>query len=242
MIGPSTDLRRHSNAVPRLHVVTDDDVLGEPGFPAAARRVMEAGGPALALHLRGPHSGGRFIHEMAGALADAAGEAGALLVVNDRVDVLLATELTAVHLGGRSLDPATVRRLAGPDVLIGCSTHDGGEVAAAVGTGGDYLFFGNVYATPSHPGRDGAGTAGLEQAVTAAGRTPLLAIGGITPRRTEEVRGIGAFGVAVMRGVWDAPTPADAVNEYLSALGDGAVADTTSSRSTTGRPTAERDE
>lgn len=239
---PSTDLRRSLSGIPRLHLVTDDDVLGDPGFPAVARSVLEAGGPGLALHLRGPHRGGRFIYEMARTLADAAGGTGALLVVNDRVDVLLATDLTAVHLGRRSLDPATVRGLVGPDVLIGCSTHDAEEVTAGVAGGVDYLVFGNVYATPSHPGREGVGAKGLEGAVTAAGDTPLLAIGGVIPRRAEEVRGIGAFGVAVMRGIWDAPDPAHAVNEYISALGDGAVADDTASRPTIGRPQGERDE
>ncbi len=243
MTGPlSTDLRHSSSELPRLHVVTDDAILADSGFPAAARVVMEAGGPALALHLRGPRSGGRLVHGMARSLADAAGETGALLVVNDRVDVALATDLRAVHLGGRSLDPVTVRRVVGPAVLIGCSIHDAEEVTAGVGASVDYLVFGNVYATPSHPGRDGAGATGLEGAVAAAGDTPLLAIGGVTPRRAVDVRGIGAFGVAVMRGVWDAPGPADAVNEYISALGDGAVADDTASRPTTGRPTAERDE
>lgn len=238
----STDLRRSSSGIPRFHVVTDDDVLGDPGFPAVARTVLEAGGPGLALHLRGPHRGGRFIYEMARTLADAVEGTGALLVVNDRVDVLLATDLTAVHLGGRSLDPATVRGLVGPDVLIGCSTHDAEEVEAGVAGGADYLAFGNVYATPSHPGRDGVGAKGLEGAVAAAGDTPLLAIGGVTPRRTEEVRGIGAFGVAVMRGVWDAPDPAHAVREYISALGEGAEADSTAGRPTTVRPQAQRDE
>src|SRR5206468_3298090 len=70
---------------------------------------------------------------------------GALLLVNDRIDVALAVGADGVHLGGDSLPAGAVRRLVGRAALIGVSTHAPGEAPA----GADFAFFGPVYETPS---------------------------------------------------------------------------------------------
>ncbi|MDX1494426.1 MAG: thiamine phosphate synthase [Longimicrobiales bacterium] len=202
--------------IPRLHVVTDDEVLGRPDFPEMAAAVVDAGGEEVALHVRGPHTAGRTVYTMVTALREAASAAGALLVVNDRIDVALATGLGAVHLGARSLAPAEARRLLGDDVLIGRSIHD---EEAAVAARADWLFFGHVFATPSHPGTPGRGPEALARAVGAAAGVPVVAIGGVDPSRVSEVTAKGAYGVAALRGVWDASDPAGAVRDYISALG-----------------------
>lgn len=202
--------------LPRLHVVTDDRVLARPGFPAAARAVLERGGGGVALHLRGPHAGGRALHALAEALAPAARRTGALLLVNDRVDVALAAGADGVQLGRRSLLPADARRLLGPGPLVGASvgTPAGARDAAAGGAG--FLLAGSVYATASHPGRAGIGAAALAEIASAG--VPVVAVGGITPGRVAEVRAAGAHGVAAIRAVWDADDPAEAVAYFLEAL------------------------
>ena len=208
----------HGRTLPALHLVTDDDVLAAPGFPDRAREAMTAGGDVVALHLRGPRSGGRRLHDLAVELEEAAQGTGSLLVVNDRVDVALAVGLDAVHLGGRSLSVAEARRLLGDRVLVGRSTHDAPEARAAASEGADYVFYGHVYETPSHPDREGRGRDGLAEAVKETVR-PVVAIGGISPERVEEVKGAGAAGVAVLGGVWRVRSPGEAVSEYISALG-----------------------
>ena len=88
----------------------------------------------------------------------------------------------------------------------------------------DYLVVGTVFATPSHPGRMGAGPELLAR-VQAATSIPLLAIGGITPERVAEVVAAGASGVAVLSGIWGAAEPGAAVLGYLRSLPEGAAAE-----------------
>lgn len=212
-------MTRATVTVPRLHVVTDDRVLAREGLVAAARSLLEVGGPLLAFHVRGPHTSAAAVYEVVTALLPTSRRTGALLVVNDRVDVALAAGVGAVHLGVRSLEPPEVRRLVGEDAAIGLSTHDPEEAKLAAGSGVDFLFFGNVWPTPSHPDRPGAGTDRLTEAVDAAGGVPVVAIGGVDLDRIASVRSTGAHGVAVLGGVWSAGDPVGAASDYISALG-----------------------
>lgn len=204
--------------VPVLHVVTDDRVLAAPGFSAAARALLRRGGPGVALHVRGPATAGGRLWELAGPLAEVAAESGALLVVNDRVDVAVAVSAGGVHLGRRSLPVAEARSLVGPDTVVGVSIHAGPEAAEAASQGADWAFAGNVYATGSHPGAPAKGPALVRDAVAAAPRLAVLAIGGVTPARVAELMRAGAHGVAVIRGVWGSPDPSRALDEYQRAL------------------------
>ncbi len=199
--------------VPPLHVVTDDGVLARRDFAARAGEVLATGAGEVALHLRGPRTSGRRLYELASALVPLAHETGALLLVNDRVDVALAAGVGGAHLGARSLSPADARGLLGGVGRVGASVHSRAEAEAAVSGGADFLVVGTLYATGSHPGRCGAGV-GLLLDMAGLG-VPLVGIGGITIGRVAEVREAGAHGVAVLRGVWDAERPWDAVREYL---------------------------
>lgn len=204
--------------LPRLHAVTDDATLARPGFPARARAVLAAGGPDVALHLRGPHAGGRLLWELASSLARAANDNGALFVVNDRVDVALAAGAGGVQLGRRSMAPLDVRQLLGTDAVIGSSVGTADGARAALGAGADFLLAGSVFATATHPGREGMGMVGLAE-IAGLG-APTVAIGGMTPERVAEARAAGARGVAAIRAVWDAADPAAAVARFLEAWKD----------------------
>jgi thiamine-phosphate diphosphorylase len=130
------------------------------------------------------------------------------VVVNDRLDVALACGAGGVHLRGDSISALQARRIASPGFLIGRSVHGADEVPAAEGC--DYLIAGTVFSSPSK-GRDAPllGLAGL-QAVVRAARVPVLAIGGVTPDRFDEIMAAGAAGVAGI-GLFlpiDSPKPA----------------------------------
>jgi thiamine-phosphate pyrophosphorylase len=204
--------------LPRLHAVTDDAVLARPDFPARAREVLERGGGGVALHLRGPRVGGRLLHDLAAALVPAARASGALLLVNDRVDVALAAGADGVQLGRRSLLPADARLLLGDGPLVGVSVGTRAEVWDAAQGGADFVLAGSVYATASHPGRMAMGPERLAELAVLG--VPLVAIGGVTPGRVDAVRAAGAYGVAAIRAVWDADDPAEAVSRFLEALSD----------------------
>ncbi len=212
-------------------MVTDDRILAEPDIRAKAAGVLEAGGSRVALHVRGPRTPGRLVYDLAGALIEFAARTGAWLVVNDRVDVAVALGIRRAHLGVRSIPARDARRIlamrytpapdesgtTGGDVTIGLSVYEPGDVMAARREGIDYYFTGPVFQTPSHPGAAGGGTT-LVRDVAAASRVPALAIGGLTPELVGAARDNGAWGVAVIRAVWDATSPGAAVERFLEEL------------------------
>ena len=205
-------------SVPRLHVVTDDDVLSRPDFPAGAAAMVRAHGERVALHLRSPAGDVRLLHERAAELAPRAKRAGSPLLVNDRADVAMAVGGAGLELGVRSIPVQAARALVGEDRLIGYSAHGPEEAASAVMNGADFVLIGTIWETPSHPGRPGSGVALVREAVAVV-EGPVLAIGGVTgPERAAEARRAGAHGVAVVRAVWEATDPVAASEALLEAL------------------------
>jgi len=205
-------------SVPRLHVITDDDTLARPDWVDVARSVLDAGGASLALHVRGPHSTGRVVFDLANALLETARRAGAWLVVNDRADVAKAVGAHAVHLGRRSLPANEVRKHVFPRGRLGVSCHSVDAVSRARADGADYAFAGTVFPTKSHPEEAGIGIEGFAGIALSQPDFPVLAIGGVSVESTGGLVSAGAHGVAVMGGIWDAKDPAAAATGFLAEL------------------------
>ncbi len=160
-------------------------------------------------------------------LADAARRHGALFAVNDRADIARAAGADVLHLGQGDLPLGVAREVVGPETLIGLSTHDPDQVAAAALEGvesadslesPDYFCVGPCWPTPTKPGRAAPGL----QLVTAAAdlRTgkPWFAIGGIDAQRLPEVLAAGARRIVVVRAITAAPDPRAAAEQLSSAL------------------------
>jgi thiamine-phosphate pyrophosphorylase len=141
-----------------------------------------------------------------------------LFVVNDRVDVALATGAGGIQRTSTSLSVRDIRQVVGRSLYVGASVHSLEESLEAESEGADWLIYGPVYDTPSKRAY------GSPQGLTALARVaktvtvPVIAIGGITPERVAEVRGAGAHGVAVISAILSAPSPGDAVRRFLDAL------------------------
>jgi thiamine-phosphate pyrophosphorylase len=206
---------------PRLYLITDrratagrplaDVVRGAlAGLPPSAR-----GGVAVSLREKDLEA--RALLDLARALREITGAAGARLFVNDRVDVALAAGADGVHLGGRSLSPAEVARVA-PGLMVGVSTHGRPQAVDAAGQPHvAFAVFGPIYDTPSKraygppvglPALRGAAASGL----------PLLALGGVTPERVAECLAAGAFGVACIRAVLEASDPGEALAKMWNTV------------------------
>jgi thiamine-phosphate pyrophosphorylase len=204
---------RLNRKLPRLFIVTDDAVVERPDFHELARGVLEAADSRCALQIRAQRlDGGRFLN-LARQLGEVASRSGAGLWINDRVDVALAVRAGGLQLGSRSVATESARRLLGRDVLIGRSIHSAEEAFTAEA---DVLVLGNLYLTDSHPERAALGLAPVREAADAS--RPIVGIGGITPERTGEVIEAGAWGIAVVGGIWHVPDPIAAVGRYLRAL------------------------
>ena len=133
--------------------------------------------------------------------------AGVSVIVNDRIDVALATAADGVHLGPRDLPVAHARGLAGRSLLIGMSTRSLEQAQAAVVAGVDYCGVGTMFSTATKPAASPTGPEVLEAFVQRYPDTPHLAIGGITPGNIGRLVEAGVRGVAVSRAVCAADHP-----------------------------------
>jgi thiamine-phosphate pyrophosphorylase len=184
---------------PRFYPILDSTLLTQAGMdPVTAAEAMIEGGVGI-LQFRHKGEFTREVFELAQRVAERCRAAGVPLIVNDRADIALLVD-GGVHVGQDDLPAADVRRLVGPDRIVGLSTHDLRQLEAALEQPVDYVAIGPVFLTRSKPNPDAV--VGLEGVRAAAGRKggrPLVAIGGITRANAREVLGAGADAVAVIR-------------------------------------------
>jgi len=176
-----------------------------PDLAGFADDVLAAGVDVI--QLRDKHAEARQQLEAAEVLRAAAARHGALFAVNDRADLALAAGADVLHLGQDDLPPAWARRVAGADVLLGRSTHDRGQAAAALAERWDYVVAGPVWATATKPGRPATGPGLLRAVAGLRPRVPWFAIGGIGPETLGEVLAAGARRVVVVRAITQARDP-----------------------------------
>lgn len=186
------------------------------GFYAILDRDDEALAAALAavapvVQLRLKHASSRELAAAAAMVRRVTRAAGALFVVNDRLDVALAAGADGVHLGQDDLPLAAAHRAlaaAGAALLVGISTHDLAQVAAAVAGGADYLGFGPVFPTGTKANPDPVvGLDGLAAACARAHPVPVVAIGGIGLGHAAAVHAAGAAAACAIGAVNAAADP-----------------------------------
>ena len=158
----------------------------------AGLRAVERG--ATVVQLRDPGAGGAALLREACRLVPAS---PVPVVIGARADVAVAAGAAGVHLPEHDLPVAAARRLVGGAALVGRSVHSVAAAVDAEAAGADYVVFGSVFASASHPGRPAVGLEALRR-VAAAVRIPVLAIGGIDERRAAACRKAGAAGFAAI--------------------------------------------
>lgn len=150
-------------------------------------------------------------------LADAARRHGAVLAVNDRADIARAARSDVLHLGQDDL-PLEIAREIAPGALIGRSTHDESQVAAAIAEDVDYFCVGPCWPTPTKPGRPAPGLDLIRHTAALAPAKPWFAIGGIDAERLAAVLAAGARRVVVVRAITEAPDPRAAAAALKAAI------------------------
>lgn len=197
----------------RLVVITDPTLAAPRTVVEVVRAAVEAGAPAVQLRNKGQSA--RELLTVGRELRSITRAAGALLFVNDRLDVALALEADGVHVGPDDLTVAAVRAVAPPGFLIGRSADQLSVARQAVEDGADYIGCGAVYATTTKG--DAGEVIGLDglDAVARAVNVPVVAIGGITVARAAEVGRTRAAGIAVVGAVMAAGDVAGVVRSLL---------------------------
>src|SRR5512147_1218090 len=200
----------------RLLLVTDRHRTHGRSLPSVLRQAVDAGLPAVHLRERDLPTSEllRLVQEIRAITLPRT----VPLIINDRVDLMLALNLDGVHLRANSLPVAAVRRLAGADRLIGVSTHSVADVRQANRDGADYVVFGPIFDTPSK--RQFGSPVGLEQLaeVCRLSVIPVFAIGGVTRLSVPDVLRAGSHGVAVIGSILDQDDVAAATREMAAAL------------------------
>ena len=198
-----------------LYAIVDVAAASRAGWrpPDLARAYVEGG--ARRPQLRAADTVLRWSEEIASMCASA----GAEFILNDRSDLALLSDAAGVHVGQEDLPAPVVRRLLGPQAIIGLSTHNLRQVQSALRQPVSYLAIGPIFDTRTKDtGYVSVGLEGVRRTVAAARELPVVAIGGITLETAPAVIAAGAVSVAVVSDLLANGAPDRRVRHYLATL------------------------
>ncbi len=198
----------HKTFDPTLYLVTDTAMCGARGVTATVRAAV-AGGVTM-VQLRDHKATTRELHAMAAELVGALAETDIAVIINDRLDVALATGADGVHLGQLDLPVTQARRVAGDELVIGLSTSRAEQIvqvnALPPGTV-SYIGIGPVFFTTTKPNAAApVSVAGVAE-LCGTSSVPTVAIGGIKADNVVAVRATGVSGIAVVSAICAADDP-----------------------------------
>ncbi len=202
--------------LPRLYLLTDRHHTSQRPLSSVISQAVEAG--ARLFQIREKDLDTRQLLELAQRLQPLiTGQQGRMLL-NDRIDLAIALNADGVHLRSDSLPLPLARRMLGNQKLIGISTHSVEDVRKAEEEGADFVVLGPIFETPSkHIYGPPLGFDTLETACKLS-RLPIYAIGGIQPKHVSSLLSAGAYGIAVISAILQAPNIIDSTHEFLSQL------------------------
>ena len=210
-------LLRHERRqkVSGLYLVLDTSLLGERAPVDAARQAIEGG--ARVVQLRDKSGVKARTLSLAVQLAEVCALSGALFVVNDHLDVALASNADGLHVGQGDLPVDSARRLLPQGKILGCSAATLDEAVRAEQQGADYVAVGRMYPTSSKQDTRPAGPDTLRQ-VKHAVSIPVVAIGGINEHNVLQVVDAGADAIAVISAVLGAADIRQASRSLAAAM------------------------
>ncbi len=198
-----------------LYVIINTQALKGRSHVEAARQVISGG--AKTIQLRDKLHSKKELLPIAQQLKELCAEHNVLFIVNDCLDIALATEADGLHLGQDDLPALAARKLLPMDKILGCSTNTVDQAIAAQSEGADYIAVGSIYPTLSKETVKVVGLDRLRQ-VRQAVTSPLVAIGGITRDNAAEVMAAGADAVAVISAILQADDVEEATRQIIDRL------------------------
>jgi thiamine-phosphate pyrophosphorylase len=186
----------------RLYVIPDRKI----GAPRSLLYQAEAAinGGATAIQLRDKELSGKDLLHTANQMRKLCCERNVLFIVNDRIDIALASGAHGVHVGQSDIPPGVVRSLVGDGLIVGVSAKTEDQAKQAVAEGADYLGAGAVFPTSSKQDVRILGLDGLKRVVEATD-LPVVAIGGVSEENISTVLKTGVCGAALISSVIGAP-------------------------------------
>lgn len=198
-----------------LYFVTDRKITKQP-FLKVIKEALKGG--VKAIQLREKDLSSKKMYELAKEIRKITEKKNALLIINDRLDIALATDADGVHLGWQSMPVKEARRFLGKKKLIGVSTHSLKDALLAQKNGADFITFGTIYPTASKQGlTDFKGSEAIKE-IRKKIKIPLIAIGGIKEGNIKDVILNGADGVAVISAIMASEKPYEAAKRLVCKL------------------------
>jgi thiamine-phosphate pyrophosphorylase len=200
----------------RFHVLTDTLLQTRLSHVELAERVIAGG--ADTIQFRQKQGATMEMIRIAGQMQALCQRAGVTFMVNDRVDVAIASQADGVHLGQDDFPIPLARKLLGEGAIIGGSAGNMEEARKCLLEGADYIGFGPVYPTTSKEDAGPAGGLGLLKQVVKSIPLPVIAIGGITTDNLPLIMQAGAYGIAVISAVCCQEDPGEAARSLRGVL------------------------
>ena len=200
-----------------LYLATDPGLLGARDLVQTVAESI-AGGVTI-VQLRDKHADGGALYEAACRLLAVTRPAGVPLIINDRVDVMLASGADGVHVGPHDLPLAEARRLAGDDRMVGYSVNTPEDLALAIREGADHIGIGPVFPTGTKPDARAALGLGRLRELAAAAPIPCVGIGGISLANAASVKACGVSGICVISAILGSDDVGRAARALRAAVG-----------------------
>jgi thiamine-phosphate pyrophosphorylase len=202
-----------------LYLVTSEELSAGRSTPDVVRMALRGG--VRLIQLREKNLSCRALTRLAAEVRDLTAAAGALLIINDRLDVALATGADGVHLGQDDLPVDRARAIA-PDLIIGASTHSTGEAEDAQRMGASYVNIGPLFPTGTKAwDREFLGIEGLRR-IAQCVRIPFTVMGGIKREHIPDLIRAGARTIALVTAVTASSSPEESTRELLALIGEDA--------------------
>jgi thiamine-phosphate pyrophosphorylase len=199
----------------RLCVITDTNIQKKYSHIQIAEMAVKGG--ADIIQLRDKTMSASELIETAIAIKNFCHKAGAFLIINDRVDIVMLSGADGVHLGKEDIPVKEARKLLG-NKIIGATANSLEDAKNAVNSGADYIGFGHIYPTQTKfKSTSPAGIEGLKEILNYIS-IPVIAIGGINLNNAEEVTKTGVHGIAVIGCVVKSQNPVSAVKQLKKII------------------------
>lgn len=199
----------------KLYFITDSTGFERDEFLSRVRSALEGG--VTILQLREKNRTTREYIDIANAVHSVTKEFNVPLIIDDRIDVMLATDAEGVHVGAEDIPVATARKLIGKDKILGATAKTVEAAKKAYEDGADYLGVGAIYPTTTKVKTVLTSTETLD-AITKAVPIPVNAIGGLNSTNLGVLTGISIAGVCAVSAIMKADCPKTAAEELKKAF------------------------
>jgi thiamine-phosphate pyrophosphorylase len=200
-----------------LYFITDSTGYEQDVFLRRVRSALEGG--VTIIQLREKNRTTKEYIDIANAVHKITKEFGVPLIIDDRIDVMLATDCEGVHVGAEDMPVAMARKLISKDKILGATAKTVEAATKAYNDGADYLGVGAIYPTTTKAKAVLTSTETLD-AITKAVPIPVNAIGGLNSGNIGILRGINIAGVCAVSAIMKADSPKNAAEELKAAFED----------------------